>query len=94
MNKAELTIEETLGCAKGTATEAAIEDMNIHLCPETGICSIVADDGRKADLMPDEVGRIREGGSEAVRAVIGEADAAFAESLTANDVARIAETLN
>lgn len=51
--------------------------------------------GRRAqgDLMPDEVGRIRDGGSEAVRAVIGEADAAFAESLGADDIETIVESL-
>ncbi len=68
--------------------------MNVELCPETGICSIIANDGRKVDLMPDEVARIREGADkDAARRTIGEVDAGFAESLAAEDVERIAKAL-
>ena len=64
----------------------------IEQCPETGIASIVRDSGAKVDLMPDEVGELRtSSGAEAIRAVIANADAGFAASLTLPELAQIAK---
>ena len=35
-----------------------MSDLNIQLCPETGICSLIKADGKKVDLMPDEVAAV------------------------------------
>ena len=57
--------------------------LTIELCPETGICSIIKDNGTKVDLMPDEVEAIRAAGTDAdqVRSVIANCDADFAKAL-------------
>jgi hypothetical protein len=68
--------------------------LNIELCPETGICSIVKGDGSKIDLMPDEVAGIRDATDpEAVKKAIGEVDAAFAKTLDAAELAQVAKKL-
>lgn len=61
--------------------------MNIELCPETGICTIVKDDGTKLDLMPCELSDVQlASGPDAVREAVGEADARFARALTAEEL--------
>ncbi len=68
--------------------------LNIEVCPETGICSIVKGDGTKIDLMPDEVAGIRTlTDPEAVKQAIGEVDAAFAKSLDATELAQLSKRL-
>ena len=67
----------------------------IEQCPETGICSIVKEDGVKVDLMPNEAADIREaaGDAEKIKAVIGEADSSFADGLEASELSEIAEEI-
>jgi hypothetical protein len=68
--------------------------LNIELCPETGICSIVRGDGSKIDLMPDEVAGIRNTPSpEAVKKALEEVDPAFAQSLDAKELAQLTKEL-
>ena len=57
--------------------------LTIELCPETGICSIIKDNGTKVDLMPEEVEAIRAAGSntEEIRSVIANCDIDFAKAL-------------
>jgi len=57
--------------------------LNVELCPETGICSVIKCCG-KADLMPDEVEAVRGAGGDLarVRAILAESDAEFAASMT------------
>ena len=57
--------------------------LNVELCPETGICSVIKGCG-KADLMPDEVQAVRGAGGDLarIRAILAEADAGFAASMT------------
>ena len=52
--------------------------LNIELCPETGICTIVKTDGTKVDLMPDEVDSLRAAAAqpESVRQTIADVDVA------------------
>lgn len=72
-----------------------MKKLNVQLCPETGICSLIKDDGSKVDLMPDEVSSLRGalGNAESARKVIAEADAGFAQSLAADEIAQIAARL-
>ena len=69
--------------------------LNIELCPETGICSIIKADGKKVDLMPGEVAELRDAsGDEAgMKQAISEADDAFADGLNADEMAQIANRL-
>ena len=69
--------------------------LQIERCPETGICSIVRVDNTKVDLMPDEVAAIRAaaGQADAVRAIVGASDEAFAARLSSAEIAQIAKRL-
>ena len=72
-----------------------MKKLNVELCPETGICSIVRNDGSKVDLMPNEVTDLRDalGNSESIRKVIAEADSGFAQALGADELAELTATL-
>jgi hypothetical protein len=68
--------------------------LNVQLCPETGICSIIKEDGKKVDLMPDEVTQLRQAGDgAAVKQVLSDVDGSFAEGLDAEQTAFLAEKL-
>ena len=69
--------------------------LQIERCPETGICSIVRADNTKVDLMPDEVEAITAaaGQTEAVRAIVGGSDEAFAAKLSPAELAQIVKRL-
>jgi len=66
-------------------------ELTVELCPETGICSIIKGDGRKVDLMPDEVEAIRGADRDvvAVRAVIAGCDADFASALDIRELRQV-----
>ena len=70
--------------------------LQIELCPETGICSLVREDGSKTDLMPDEVKQIAAAAkdSAAVKATIAAVDDGFAAKLSAADLAQISAKLS
>ncbi len=72
-----------------------MSDLNIQLCPETGICSIIKADGAKIDLMPDEVGQIRDasGKADAIKHAIAQIDSSFAEKLDSGDFDQISKSL-
>ncbi len=72
-----------------------MDPLNIELCPETGICSIMKKDGRKVDLMPDEVRQLRTAlaNPDAARSVIAEADAGFAAALAPDELQQLAARL-
>ena len=63
----------------------------VEVCPETGICSILRQDGRKVDLMPDEAAAIRDAAGDAakIRTAIAGCDSEFAESLKDDEIAQI-----
>lgn len=69
--------------------------LNIELCPETGICSIIKADGNKIDLMPAEVSAVREasGDSDAIKRALGEIDSSFADALDPDEVSQLSKTL-
>ena len=72
-----------------------MDQLNIELCPETGICSLMKKDGRKVDLMPDEVRQLRTvlANPDAARNVIAEADAGFAAALAPDELQQLAARL-
>jgi hypothetical protein len=72
-----------------------MSDLKIELCPETGICSIIKRDGKKVDLMPDEVGQLRDaaGAGATIKQVLAEVDADFAAGLDPAEIAQVAGTL-
>lgn len=72
-----------------------MDKLNIELCPETGICSIMKKDGTKVDLMPDEVKSLQGAlaNPDAARQVIAEADAGFAAALAPEEMQQLAARL-
>lgn len=68
--------------------------LRIERCPETGICSLVREDG-KMDLMPDEVVDIRDAGGDParIRAILAESDAGFAAGVDEEEMAAIVKRL-
>ena len=72
-----------------------MDRLNIQLCPETGICSLIKKNGTKVDLMPDEVRQLREAlnNPDSARQVIAEADADFAAALAPDELQQLATEL-
>lgn len=72
-----------------------MSEVQVELCPETGICSILKDGAGKVDLMPDEVAALRDahGDAEVIKSRIGEVDSSFSVQLSVTDVASIAGKL-
>ena len=69
--------------------------MRIEQCTETGICSIVKDDGRKVDLISAEASLIKgaSGDEGKIRDVLATIDNGFEESLSSEEIAHIASKL-
>lgn len=72
-----------------------MDQLNIEVCPETGICSIIKKNGTKIDLMPDELKDLRQasGNPDVARQVLAEADADFAKSLDPEEISQITAQL-
>ncbi len=72
-----------------------MDKLNVQLCPETGICSIIRGDGTKVDLMPDEVTTLRGAlaNPDSARQVIAEVDAGFATLLAPDELNQLAASL-
>ncbi len=73
-----------------------MSNLNVQVCPETGICSIIKEDGTKVDLMPDEVGGLRKasGNPENIKQILAEVDSGFAESLEPEELDQISKEMN
>lgn len=72
-----------------------MSELNIQLCPETGICSIIKSDGKKIDLMPDEVSQLKDAGgdAEAIKKALAEVDEDFAAQLDSEEVDQVSKQL-
>jgi len=61
--------------------------LTIEQCPETGICSILTEDGKRIDLMPDEAAQLRDAADAgAIKTVLADVDKTFAESLAGDEL--------
>ena len=69
--------------------------LNIQLCPETGICSMIKEDGKKIDMISSEVDQLREaaGNYEKLKTVLSQVDAAFCNELGAEELDQISAEL-
>ena len=69
--------------------------LNIQLCPETGICSIVKEDKTKIDMMPNEVTQLRQvsGDAEKSRDILAQIDAAFSAGLDTEEMDQLSEEI-
>ncbi len=69
--------------------------LNIQLCPETGICSVIKENRTKIDMMPDEVVQLRQasGDTEECKAILTQIDAAFCESLDTEELHQLSDEI-
>jgi len=72
-----------------------MNDLNIQLCPETGICSIIKKDGKKIDLMPFEVDQVKNaaGNPDAIKNVLNEIDPNFVNELDSEEIGQVSKEL-
>lgn len=65
--------------------------MRVELCSETGICSILKEDGKKVDLIQQEVDQIvgASGDEGKIKQVIAGIDSSFAENLSSNEITQM-----
>jgi hypothetical protein len=70
--------------------------LNVQLCPETGICSIIKGNGSKIDIISDEVAQLRQasGDSQQIKSVLGQLDPGFADSLSPEEIAQLSNQLD
>lgn len=69
--------------------------LNIQLCPETGICSMIKENGKKIDMIPSEVDQLREAADnhEKIKAVLTQVDGTFCNELSAEELDQISAEL-
>ena len=69
--------------------------LNIQLCPETGICSLIKEDKTKIDMMPDEVAQLREaaGDAEKTKAILAEIDPTFTGTLDSEEMQQLGDEI-
>lgn len=69
--------------------------LNIQLCPETGICSVIKENKTKIDMIPGEVAQLRQasGDTEKTKAILAQIDAAFSESLDTEELRQLSDEI-
>ncbi len=69
--------------------------LNIQVCSETAMCSIIKEDGNKIDLMPDEVEQLRQasGDSQKQKEILGNVDASFSDGLATEELDQLSQEL-
>lgn len=69
--------------------------LKVESCPETGICSILREDGKKVDLIADEVEQIRSaaGDVEKIKSVLSEIDKNFPEDLNDEELKQLSSEM-
>jgi hypothetical protein len=72
-----------------------MSDLNVQMCPETGICSIIKKDGQKIDLISTEVSQVRDasGNPDAMRQILAQIDPGFAEGLNPEELDQVSKDL-
>ncbi len=68
-----------------------MSELKIENCPETGICSIIKNDGTKIDLMPNEADDIRNASNDIdkIKDIIADVDSSFLDSLNKSEINQI-----
>jgi len=73
-----------------------MSDLNIQLCPETGICSIIKKDGKKIDLMPFEVEQVKnaDGDPQVIKDALADIDPDFVAGLDSEEIGQVSKELS
>jgi len=69
--------------------------LDIHMCPETGICSVFKEDGTKIDMMPSEVADLKDaaGDAEKIKEIISQVDKSFTKDLGDEEIGQLTNEL-
>ena len=69
--------------------------LNIQKCPETGICSIIKEDGSKVDILLGEVSQLHQaaGDHAKIKGILAQVDAGFAENLEKQELDQLVEKI-
>ncbi len=72
-----------------------MSDINVSVCSETGICSIIKSGTSKVDLMPGELDELKSaaGNVDNIRNIIAEADPSFAKDISDDEINQIVSSL-
>ncbi len=70
-------------------------NLNVQLCPETGICSVIKPDGKKLDMIPAEVDQLRQasGDSQRIKSVLESIDPSFSQSMEEDELIQLSQEL-
>ncbi len=70
-------------------------NLNVQLCPETGICSVIKPDGKKLDMIPAEVDQLRQasGDSQQIKSVLESIDPSFSQSMEEDELIQLSHEL-
>ncbi len=73
-----------------------MNELNVSVCTETGMCSIIKSGTEKVDLMPAELVEIKDAGADIakIRDIVAEADPAFAKSLSDEELANVVASVS
>jgi len=73
-----------------------MSELNVSVCSETGICSIIKSGTDKVDLMPSELDEIKDAGTDIakIRKIVAEADPAFAKNLTDKELNNVIASIS
>ncbi len=68
-----------------------MSELNVSVCSETGMCSIMRSGTDKVDLMPSEWNDIKNAAGDIakIRDIVSEADPTFAKNLSDEELANI-----
>jgi hypothetical protein len=72
-----------------------MSNLDIEMCPETGICSIRNAQGGKIDMIADEVDQLRAaaGNPQQLKELISQVDPSFSASLSDDDLKQLAHDI-
>ena len=70
--------------------------LNIEMCPETGICSIMNEQGAKIDMISTEVDDLKAaaGDHQQLKELLAGVDPSFSESLTDEELDQLAKEIS
>ncbi len=69
--------------------------LNIEACEETGIVSILKEDGKKIDMVPDEVKQLRaaSGDTQEIKSILAKIDTSFSDELEEEEVNQLSSEI-
>ncbi len=69
--------------------------LDVQMCPETGICSIMNKQGGKIDMISAEVDQLRDaaGNPQQIKELLAEVDPSFSEALSEDELEQLTQDI-